>query len=86
MTNNKTNKKVEVTKPKKIQQLKKWSNKRLTPLIDRLASLFGAVFIVATSFLYVKNWLNENQIERDFSMAGSIMVVTIAIYLYIRKR
>lgn len=55
-------------------------------VVDRVAQAVAAVFVLATSFLYVRDWLQHNQINHDFSLVGAIMVMSVALYLIVRKR
>lgn len=85
----KQNKAVENTAPTKT----KWyvsAFKRVSPwaikVIDRVAQIVAAVFILGTSFLFVRDWLQTNQVNHDFSLVGGILVTSIALYLIVRKR
>ena len=60
--------------------------KLLTPVIDRAAQLVGVGFILATSYGFTHDWLKNHQLNHDYSVAGGIMVVSIALYLVVRKR
>lgn len=56
------------------------------PIIDRLAQTAAGLFFLATAYGYVSGWLKTHQSQHDLSVAGGIMVVSIALYLFVRKR
>ena len=60
--------------------------KKLIPVIDWTLKGVAGAFILATSFCFVRNWLQDNRLNHDFSMAGAILVMTVALYLLVRKR
>lgn len=60
--------------------------KYVIPAVDRLLQFVATVFMLGTSFLYVRNWLANNQVNHDFSLAGAILVMSVALYLIVRKR
>lgn len=60
--------------------------KVVAPVADWLAKTVAAVFFVATAYGFVASWLKTNQSQHDLSVAGGILTVSIALYLYLRKR
>lgn len=56
------------------------------PKLDWLVKILAGAFFVATSYGYVAEWLKTHQAQHDLSTAGGIMVVSIALYLFVRKR
>lgn len=55
-------------------------------IIDKAAFVFAGLFFIATSYGYVSAWLEAHQGKTDFSVAGGIMVVAIALYLFVRNK
>lgn len=58
----------------------------LMPVIDKIVQLVGVAFILATSYAFTHDWLQSHQSNHDYSVAGGIMAVSIALYLVVRKR
>lgn len=73
-------------KTSSADKAKNFGQKYLVPVIDRVLQAGAAVFVLATSFKYVQGWLEQNQINHDFSLVGAIMVMSVALYLIVRKR
>lgn len=71
-------------KPKQPMQdrAKAW----IMPKIDWTAKMAAAAFFLATAYGYVSTWLKAHQPNEQIPVAGGIMVVSIALYLYARKR
>lgn len=69
-------------KQPKLESLKAWA----MPKVDWLVKVLAGAFFIATSYGYVAEWLKTHQAQHDLSTAGGIMVVSIALYLFIRKR
>lgn len=69
-------------KTSKTERFITWS----TPLIDCAVRVFAALFFIATSYGYVHEWLRTHQAQHDLSIAGGIMVVSIALYLFTRRK
>lgn len=70
-------------------QSEKWTTKtikKLTPVVDWTLKGIATVFVLATSFCFVRDWLQTNQVNRDFSLVGAILVMSVALYLIVRKR
>lgn len=61
-------------------------NKVVVPTIDWSLKLTGGLFILATSLKFVIDWLHANRLNHDFSIVGGILVVSVALYLFVRKR
>lgn len=57
----------------------------LLPLLDKLVKWAAGLFFVATSYGYVSGWLKTHQNQPEVAVAGSIIVVAVALYLYSRK-
>lgn len=59
---------------------------KLVPVIDWTLKAIAVTFLLTTSFCFVRNWLQANQVNHDFSLAGAILVLSIVLYLIVRKR
>lgn len=84
-----TPKKADKTAEKNVKwyvRFAKWTSPKAIKVADRVAQVFAALFVLATSFLYVRDWLLSNQVNYDFSLVGAILVMSIALYLIVRKR
>jgi hypothetical protein len=68
------------------QASKRMLRNYIVPFLDWILKLTAMLFIVATSLKYVVEWLHTNRLNHDFSLAGGILVVSVAIYLIVRKR
>ena len=66
----------------RVERLQGWA----TPKIDWLAKMAAAGFFIATSYGYVHQWAKVHQVNTDLSVAFGIMMVTIALYLFVRVR
>lgn len=55
-------------------------------LLDLTLKLAAAVYLIATSLLYTRDWLREVEVNDDIALAGAIAVTSIVLYLTIRKR
>lgn len=62
------------------------AKKLVDQIVDVIAKTVGAVFFIATSYGYVSEWLKVHQSQRNIATAGAILVVSVALYLYTRKR
>lgn len=62
------------------------AQKWLMPKIDWLAKMLAGAFFIATAYGYVSEWLKNHQTNEQLPVAGGIMVVSIALYLYCRQR
>ena len=79
--NNKKSNSVDVAKQKSTKIIEK-----ITPCIDWVLKIIAGLFVLTTSFLYVRDWLQANQVNTDFSLAGAILILSVALYLIVRKR
>lgn len=74
----------------KAPKTSKLSGKSLSdlalPVVDKIVQAAAALFFVATSYGYVHEWLRTHQAQHDLSIAGGIMVVSIALYLFTRRK
>lgn len=59
---------------------------KMLPVIDWVAKIAAGLFFVATAYGYVATWLKVHQGQHDLSIAGAILVVAVALYLFSRKR
>jgi hypothetical protein len=83
----KDNKKVaETPKVSTGDKAKAISKKYLVPFIDRVLQGVAVAFVLGTSFSFVQNWLEHNQVNHDYSLVGAILVMSVALYLIVRKR
>lgn len=55
-------------------------------VIDWIVQAAAALFFIATSYGFVSEWLKTHQNRQDLSVAGGIMVVSIALYLFTRRK
>lgn len=53
---------------------------------DWLAKMAAAVFFIATSYAFVAQWLKTHQTEQNMSTAGAILLISVALFLFVRKR
>jgi|SRR5882672_6076323 len=58
----------------------------IVPAIDWTLKITASLFVVATSLHDVDNWLHQNRLNHDFSLVGAILVLSVAVYLIVRKR
>lgn len=56
------------------------------PIVDWLAKVLAGAFFLATAYGYVAGWLKLHQSQHDLSVAGGILTVAVALYLYSHKR
>lgn len=79
-----------VNDPLPKKQTKKSNGKPVRDIalnaVDWIAKLAAGVFFVATSYGYVSSWLKAHQTNPQIPIAGGILVVSVALYLYCRKR
>lgn len=61
-------------------------NEWVMPTIDWTCRLIAAAFILTTSFLEIRDRLRIGQLNHDLSLVGAILVVSVALYLVVRKR
>lgn len=59
---------------------------KLGTLVDWIAKILASAFFIGASYGYVENWLKTHQNHYDLSVAGGILIISIALYLYTRKR
>lgn len=59
---------------------------RAVIISDWAVRAFAAVFFVATSYGYVSNWLEAHQNQTNLSVAGGILIVSVALYLLVRNK
>lgn len=55
-------------------------------VIDWIVQAAAALFFIACTYGFVSNWLKVHQNRQDLSVAGGIMVVAIALYLFTRRK
>lgn len=55
-------------------------------VIDWIVQAAAALFFIACTYGFVANWLKTHQSRQDLSVAGGIMVVSIALYLFTRRK
>lgn len=79
----KTDKQPAVSRGDKAKAL---GQKYVVPVVDRVLQGLAAAFVLVTSFRFVQGWLEDNRLNHDFSLAGAIMVMSVALYLIVRKR
>jgi len=70
-----------VSTKSKAQRVQEWA----APKVDWIAKMAAGLFFIATSYGYIAAWLKAHQ-SYNLSVAGGILVVSVALYLYTRKR
>jgi hypothetical protein len=79
----KSTKKVEKTTEKTTKVINKDS---LLKVLDWVAKIVAGVFFIACTYGYVSGWLKTHQNNYDLSRIGAILVVSVALYLFLRKK
>lgn len=69
-----------------VRVSKRTLRNHIIPAVDWALKVVAALFIVGTSLKFIVDWLHANRINHDFSLAAGILVMSIAIYLIVRKR
>lgn len=75
-----------INKPKINPQTVDKAKSLANTATDYLAKLAGALFFLATSYGYVSGWLKLHQPQHDLSAIGATLTVSVALFLYTRKR